>query len=761
MGGTGGFGELVREQRVAAGLTQEELAERSGVGVRTVSDIERGRVARPHRRSVELLCRALDLSEPPRAGLAARYRGSAPLSAPPAGPAGGTGGEPVVPRQLPPAVAHFTGRAAALAALSRVLDQASRVPPGAAVICAVDGMAGVGKTALAVLWAHQVASRFGDGQLYVNLRGFGHGDGPAEPAEVIRGFLDVLSAAPERIPPSLDAQAGLYRSLLAGRKLLIVLDNARDEQQVRPLLPASRGCLVLVTSRRQLTGLAATDGARLLTLDLPGHAEARQMLALRLGAGRAAAEPEAVDQIASRCARLPLALAIAAARTRPRSSLTGLAAELDGLAGRLDVLDAGDPPASVRVVFSWSYQRLSPEAARMFRFLGLHPGPDLTAAAAASLTGTSRAAAGRALRELTATNLLTEHPPGRFGCHDLLRAYAGELVRAVDDEPAREAATGRMLDHYLHTAHAGAVLLKPWREPVACAPKRPGVTPEQLPGHEAAMAWFEAEHRVLIGATAVAVQAGLDTCAAQLPSVLADFLERRGHWRESAAIQRTALAAATRLGDTAARAMAGRELGRACAWLADYDQALVHMTASLDLYRKLGDAGGQARTHQSLAWLAGREGRTGDSIEHAQRSLGMFRAAGNRAGQAAALNALGYSHALLSEPERARPFCRQALALNQDLGDHRGEAHAWDSLGFAEHQLGHHGDAAACYRNALRLFRELRDRFNEAEILTHLGDTCQVADDKRGARAAWQQALRIFDDLNHPDADQIRARLGG
>jgi tetratricopeptide (TPR) repeat protein/transcriptional regulator with XRE-family HTH domain len=764
MSGGSGFGELVRQQRVAAGLTQEELAEQAGLGVRTVSDIERGRVARPHRRSVDLLCRALELGEPPRAGPPAGWSASAraavPLPAPPAGPAGSARVQPVVPRQLPPAVAYFTGRESALAALSEMLDQAGQVPPGAAVISAVDGMAGVGKTTLAVLWAHQVAPRFGDGQLYVNLRGFDHADGPAAPAGAIRGFLDALGAAPEQIPPSLDAQAALYRSLLAGRRMLVVLDNARDEQQVRPLLPASPGCLVLVTSRRQLAGLAAADGARLLTLDLPGHGEARQMLTLRLGAGRAAAEPHAVDQIASRCARLPLALAVAAARARPRSSLTALAAELDDLAGRLDALDAGDPAASVRVVFSWSYRQLSPEAGRMFRFLGLHPGPDLTAPAAASLTATARPAALRALRELTATNLLTEHPPGRYACHDLLHAYAAELARAVDDGPAREAATHRMIDHYLHTAHAGAVLLKPWREPVALAPKRPGVTPEQLRDPQAAMAWFEAEHRVLIGATALAVKAGLDACAAQLPSVMADYLERRGHWRESAAIQRTALAAATRLGDTAARAMAGRELGRACAWLADYDQARAHLTDSLKLYRELGEVGGQARAHQSLAWLAGREGRIRDSIEHAEQSLDMFRISGNLAGQAAALNALGYSLALLGEPERARPFCRQALALNRELGDRRGEAHAWDSLGYAEHRLGHHRAAASCYQSALSLFRELRDRFNEAEILAHLGDTCQAAENIPDARDAWQQALRILDDLNHPDADQVRARLG-
>ena len=307
-------------------------------------------------------------------------------------------GEPqrAVPRELPPAVPAFTGRPAELAALTGLIDRAAEQAPRAVVISAIGGTAGVGKTALAVHWAHQVAERFGDGQLYVNLRGFDPTGAPAAPAEPVRGFLDALGVAPERIPASLHAQAGLFRSLLADKKMLIVLDNARDEQQVRPLLPAGPGCLVVVTSRRQLAGLAAADGARLLTLDLPSHAEARQMLTLRLGADRAAAESDAVDQIASLCARLPLALAVAAARahTRPRFSLAALAAELSDIASRLDALDAGDPAASVRTVFSWSYQQLSPDTARMFRLLGLHPGPDITVLAAASLTATARPGRG-------------------------------------------------------------------------------------------------------------------------------------------------------------------------------------------------------------------------------------------------------------------------------------------------------------------------------------------------------------------------------
>ena len=310
------------------------------------------------------------------------------------------GGAAQVPRQLPAAVADFTGRAAELAALTRTLDEAAAGRPGTVVISAIGGTAGVGKTALAVRWAHQVAHRFAEGQLYVNLRGFDPAGIPATPAAAIRGFLDALGVTPERIPRQRDAQAGLYRSLLAGKRMLIVLDNARDEEQVRPLLPASPASLALVTSRNQFAGLTAADRARLLTLDVLSHDEAVQMLTVRLAAGRAAAEPDAVSEIAALCARLPLALAVAAARAeaRPGFPLAALAAELRDAAGRLDALDAGDPTASVRAVFSWSYRQLSPQAAGMFRLLGLHPGPDTSVPAAASLAAAGAPGPARAAR---------------------------------------------------------------------------------------------------------------------------------------------------------------------------------------------------------------------------------------------------------------------------------------------------------------------------------------------------------------------------
>jgi len=397
----------------------------------------------------------------------------------------GAGASPVppVPRQLPVAVSGFTGRAAELAALTRMLEEVSAESPGTVVISAIGGAAGVGKTALALRWAHQVAGQFADGQLYANLRGFDRSSVPMPAAEVVRGFLDALGVPPDRMPEQPEARAGLYRSLLADRAMLIVLDNARDEEQVRPLLPASPASLVIVTSRNQLAGLAAADRARLLSLDVLSQDEAVHLLTARIGAARAAVEPAAVGQIASLCGRLPLALAVTAARaeSRPGFPLAALATELGDRAGRLDALDAGDPGSSVRAVFSWSYRQLSAEGARMFRLLGLHPGPDISVPAA-SLAAIAQADARRLLRELTRAHLAAEHVPGRYALHDLLRAYASDQARQTDSEPERAAAAGRVLDHYLHTARDGAAMVLPSLGPVPLAPPSPGTAPEHFTG---------------------------------------------------------------------------------------------------------------------------------------------------------------------------------------------------------------------------------------------------------------------------------------
>jgi tetratricopeptide (TPR) repeat protein len=582
------------------------------------------------------------------------------------------------------------------------------------------------------------------------------------PAEAVRAILEAFEVPPQRIPASVDAQTALYRSILARRRVLIVLDNARDAQQVRPLLPGSPGCLVVVTSRNQLTGLVANEGAHSLTLGLLSTVEARDLVARRLGTDRTAAEPDAVDEIVARCARLPLALAVACARagTRPDFPLATLAAELRGRTRRLDALDGGDPATDVRAVFSWSYQALSGDAARLFRLLGLHPGPDVTAAAAASLAGIQPRRARTLLAELTGARLLVEPSPGRYAFHDLLRAYAAEQAHAHDGADVRRAAVHRTLDHYLHTAHEAALLLRPHWDQIDLAPPQAGVVPERLDDRDRALAWFTAEHRVLLAAVGEAASS-FAAHTWQLAWTITPFLLLRGYWSEQAALQRTALEAAFGAGDRAGQASALQGLALGEAQSGRRDEADAHFRTALRLYTDLGDPNGQAHAHTCLALIAELQGRPHDILEHARRALELFRAAGKPFWEANALNGVGCGHAQLGNYRQALTDCGQALTLMQELGDREGQAGAWESLGSVHRGLGDHAQAASCYQHAIELYRVLGDRYYEADTLASLGDTHHAAGLPDRARGAWRQALGILDQLGHPDADHLRAKLHG
>jgi DNA-binding SARP family transcriptional activator/tetratricopeptide (TPR) repeat protein len=675
--------------------------------------------------------------------------------------AGGLDAARVVPRQLPAAMARFAGRSDELGVLAGLAEQVASGAGGTVVISAIGGVAGGGKTALAVLFAHRVADLFPDGQLYADLRGFGPSGDPDPPARVLRGFLGALRVASQAIPADVDAQAGLYRSVLAGKRVLVVLDNARDAAQVRPLLPGSAGCLVLVTSRSQLAGLAAVEGAWLLPLGLLTEQEARELLAGRLGAGRVEAEPEAVTELIRLCARLPLALAITAARAaaRPDHPLAALAAELRAAGGPLNALDAGEPTASVRAVFSWSYRQLSPAAARLFRLLGIHPGPDISAPAAASLAGAESAQARYLLAELGRAHMIAEYAPGRYAFHDLLRAYAAEQAHALDGDAARRAAVGRVLGHYLHTAHAAAVLVNPSRTSLSIAPPDPCAMSERLAGQPQALAWFEAEHHVLLAAATLAAETGFDRHAWQLPLAIADYLDASGHWQELAAVARSALDAATRLGEVGGQAAAHRVLAGAHAQLAQYDLARAHLADSLELYRRLGDRTGQAAVHRTVAWVSDLQERYAETLGHCERALVLFQAVGDQVEQARTLATIGWCHAHLGGHRKAREFCQRALALLRERGHRLYEAGIWDNLGYVEHQSGDHAAAVACYQRALGLFREFGDRYCQATVLAHLGDTRYAAGQNELARGAWREAVAILDALHHPYAGTVRARL--
>jgi DNA-binding SARP family transcriptional activator/tetratricopeptide (TPR) repeat protein len=669
-----------------------------------------------------------------------------------------------VPAQLPLAVPAFAGRARELARLDSLLAgarKASPAVPPAMVISAVSGTAGVGKTALAVRWAHQVAAGFPDGQLYVNLRGFDPAGAVLKPADALRGFLTALGTPADRIPADLVAQADLYRSLLDGRRVLVLLDNARDVEQVRPLLPGSPGSLVVVTSRNRLTPLLAIEGAQPLTLDILSPDEARDLVVQRLGTARTAQEPDAVEEIVRRCARLPLALAIACARAAayPEFPLAKLAGELRDVASALDPFQGGDRATDLRAVFSWSYQRLDTAAARLFRLLSLHPGPDITTSAAASVAGLPVARVRPLLAALTDAHLLTERTMGRFSFHDLLRAYAGELAKDVDVESDRRTALHRMLDHYAHTAYRAAVLVHPPSDPITLSAPQPGVVTEYLSDRASALAWLGAEYQALMATIGRAADAGLDAYVWRLALILWDFQDRQGRWHDLDATMAAALSAADRIADRGAQARVHRRAAVASRRLSRGADAERHLRLALDLYRGLADREGQAQIVFSLSVLFDQQGRYDEALRHARQSLELYRATGDRRGQAATINGIGWCLARLGEYQQAVTYCREALSVHREIGDEEGEAESLDSLGYAHHHLGDHRQAVVYYEGALRLFRQAADRYAEAQVLCHLGDAHLAAGARDTARGVWRDALAILQELGHGDAGPLRAKL--
>lgn len=667
--------------------------------------------------------------------------------------------ERVTPRQLPAAVPHFVGRRAALAALNALLPHQIGTP-GTVLTALVGGTAGVGKTALAIHWSHQVAEHFPDGQLYTNLRGFDPTGPAANPAEVLREFLEALGVSAQHVPAGLNARSGLFRSLLVDKRMLVLLDNAGDSEQVRPLLPSSPGCLVLVTSRSHLPGLVAIDGACPIVLDSLSRMEAYELLSRRLGTDRVDHEPTAAKKIVAASAGLPLALAIVAGRAvaHPGLSLGRLADELADPA-RLDGFTYGDPAADIRAVFSWSYRNLDPASARVFRLLGLHPGPDVSVPAIASLAGTPVVQTAQTLAVLVRASLVSEQVPHRYVLHDLLRAYAAEQVGAHDPEEERQEALGRLFDYYLRTAHAAGLLLHNQRDPINLPPARPGVAVTPIPDRDEAWRWLAREHQALLAAVALAADTRFDTHAWQLAWTLYTYLDRLGAWHEQAVIQDLALAAASRVGDRDGEARAHRNRGVAYLRLEHYDEADSHLRQSLGIYTELGDAIGSARAHLNLGILAERQGRYRSALAHAEQALSLFEAGENLDGKANALNNIGWYHSQLGDFQSALDHCTQALILQQQVGNRYWQAHTWDSLGYVHFRLGRQAEAIHCYEHALALWREAAERYYEATTLTHLGDSHRAAGQPELARGAWRRALEILEQLGHLDAERVRARL--
>ncbi|MFJ9007935.1 AfsR/SARP family transcriptional regulator [Streptomyces canus] len=682
------------------------------------------------------------------------------LTEPTPAPAPVSAQAPGVPAQLPADLPAFVGRDAELA------QMAGLMPSGTVVIGAIAGMAGVGKTAFAVHWARQVADRFPDGQLYLNLRGFDPVGRPVTPEHALRTVLEALGMESDTLPQHVDALAGVYRTVLAGRRVLLLLDNARDAAQVRPLLPGAPGCLVIVTSRNRLTGLVAVDGAHPVRLDVLSLSEARDFLVRRLGADRVAAEPDAVQEIIERCARLPLALAVTAAHAAAWSTfpLAAIAAGLRDSAGGLDAFhDAdSDSAADVRAVFSWSYHALTPDAAHLFRLLALHPGPDIALPAAASLAGLTVPHARRLLGELIRANLVDESAPARFASHDLLRAYAAELADAVDPPAERRAARHRMFDHYLHSAYAAAESALLIRHHIQITSRSAGVRPEEFADSEQrALAWFAREQAVLVAAVLEAAETGFDEHTWQLAWTIEHYLGRRGMWRDLEITLHTAMAAARRLGDPTPEAHALRGLAQAERYTGHVKESRAHLERAIELFGRIGDMTALAECHRQLSGVLELAGELEPALHHAELCVELLPDTPENSKLLGwARTGIGWYHALLGRYEEALVHCRAALDFVREAGDDYGEAYVLDSIGYAQHHLGRYTEAITSYERALLLIRQVGGvPWSEAAMLTHLGDSLLSVHRPDAARAAWTEGLSVLEQLRHPDAEQLRVKL--
>jgi DNA-binding SARP family transcriptional activator/tetratricopeptide (TPR) repeat protein len=644
-----------------------------------------------------------------------------------------------VPRELPADVAAFTGRAAELTELDQFL-----AVHATAAVSAISGTAGVGKTALAVHWAHRVADRFPDGQLYVNL----HGHDPGQPmpaADALAGFLRALGVPGPDIPVDTDERAARYRSLLAGQRMLVVLDNAGDVGQVRPLLPGTRTCAVLVTSRDALAGLVARDGARRIDLDLLPSADAVGLLRELIG-DRVDADHTAASALAAHCARLPLALRVAAelAVTRPGASLADLAGELADQQQRLSRLDAGgDPRTAVRVAFSWSYRHLDAAAARLFRLAGLHPGPDLGPYAAAALADTTVERARLLLDQLARAHLIQPAGPGRYGLHDLLRAYARELAATQDAQEEQQALT-RLFDHYLCTAAAAMDALYPAEQH-----RRPRVAPPATPvppvggDPAAARAWLDEQRPGLI-AVAHAAARGWPGHVTRLAPTLFRYLETGGHYHEAITILTHACRAARQDGDRAAEATALTSLGYVDLRQCRYPEAADYLHQAIALFRGLGDWSGEARALGNLGSVELQLGRYRQAADHMEQALMLFRQAGDGSGEIRALGNLGVVEERQGRYEQATGHLQQALELCRHTGDPGGEARALLNLGIVEERQGLYQRAGRHLQQALDMFREAGDRSGQAYALTSLGDVDVRRGRDQQATSRLQRALAMF-----------------
>ena len=666
-----------------------------------------------------------------------------------------------VPRQLPGAARHFVNRSVEQDALSTVLGASGG--EGVVLLSTIDGTAGVGKSTLAVHWAHQRRDLFPDGELYVNLRGFDPVADPMSPAEALAIFLSALGVPNERVPEDEQARAALFRSALHGKRMLLLLDNARTAEQVRPLLPANPTCLVLVTSRNRLNDLVVHEGAARVGLQVLTSDEAHDLLGRYLGRERLAAEPEPVRALVEHCAGLPLALGIVAVRAAgdPDLPLEELVDELRDERERLDALDAGGA-TGVRAVLSWSYRSLSPEAARAFRLLGLPTGPDIGLAAATALLGTTRAKARGALAELTRAHLLDQPQQGRYEFHDLLRAYAAE--RSADDETAdeRQAALRRLLDHYLRTSTGVQEQLIGHAR--YFKPELPESEVEGLSftDDDAALQWWDVEQGSLAAALRQAKTAGLHEHAWQLPYTLMYFYKLRGHAQEALAAFELGIEVSRGVGNARAEAHLLHDLSIAHYGAKDFTSAIGRSEQAQAAFAHIGDPRGEgdALIATGIFHTEG-TGRLADAEDAFRRALELEREAGDRFREGQAHEGLACLHNERAEFDSAIPHFEDALRQAREDGEKFGEAFVLNGLSDAYFGTGRVDEAVNTYRQAAELRADIGHREGQAVSLRSLGKALRYSGDAAGARRAWEESLALFEDLGSPEADGLRAELAG
>lgn len=654
--------------------------------------------------------------------------------------------------QTPRPLAAMTGRRAELERLDQIFS-ATDTPR----IALVTGTAGVGKTTLAVSWAHRTAASHPDGQLYTNLHGYDTTGRCVPPAEALRQFLVTLGEPAERLPEDQDGLAAVYRSRVAGLNLLVILDNARDAAQVRPLLPGAAGCDVLITSRDRLAGLVASEGAEPVPLEVFTEAEALEEVTARLGGQRVAAEPEAAAALAAECARLPLAVAVVTARAAIRTTvpLATVVTQLRG-AGDLEWFRLGDSDgdADIPAAFSWSYETLSGPAREVFWALGAHPVPAMSVEAAASMCGRPAERARVAVDELLRASLAADQPGARFGMHDLLRAYAHQVPPPGDPD----AAVRRMLDHYLHSAHRAAILFQPRRSPQKLSPPAEGVTVAPLADRQAALAWLTSEHRTLMALAGPAAN-GHDEYVWRLGWCLSDYLFRVGHWADWLGVEERALGAAQRLGDRVAVAAGHLALGRALHQLGRLREAKAHLLSARRLSAAAGERDEQALALQVLADIAATDGDYENGVAALNQALRLYTASGNVLGAAAVHNNLAVQYADLGRYDDAQHHCEQALRDFRERGEINGTGAAHDTLGRVHHGRGDYRAAIEHFTCSAEIKQALGESYLEAMTLARLGDSYVEAGDTAAAARVWRQAAGTLDRLHHPACAEVRHRM--